>query len=301
MDTPAPHSTANRHGGVRHDLRRLRSAHRESPQQAARRDGTRQPRHRDGPACNWGPPPRRVERIIGSDPRRGLRRGSALRKAAAKRNACAMNRTGKPRGASFWSPPCSPRPCSCRWAACFPASTRPDCRAGCNGCSPRRCSSGRDGAFTRARGTPCAAAAPTWTCWSRSAPAWPTASAPPSSCSACPAQHLYFEASAAIITLVLIGKLLEARAKATHVRGDRSAAAAAAGDARASNATAQRSTSSCSDIVVGDIVRGASGRAHCRWTARCVDGASSVDESMLTGESLPVGKQPGSAGLCGNA
>ncbi len=56
---------------------------------------------------------------------------------------------------------------------CSAATTKTCCRAGCNGCSPRRCSSGSAGASTSAPGTPCAAAAPTWTCWWRSAPAWP--------------------------------------------------------------------------------------------------------------------------------
>ena len=88
------------------------------------------------------------------------------------------------------------------------------CRAGCNSRSPRRCSSGSAGASTSAHGTRCAAAARTWTCWSSSAPTmawlWSTLVtvlrlARSTSTS---------RRAAAIITLVLLGKLLEARAKA---------------------------------------------------------------------------------------
>ncbi|MCK7498203.1 MAG: hypothetical protein MZW92_51735 [Comamonadaceae bacterium] len=51
------------------------------------------------------------------------------------------------------------------------------CRAGCNWRWPRRCSSGSAGASTSAPATRCAAAPATWTCWWRSAPAWPTSTA----------------------------------------------------------------------------------------------------------------------------
>ena len=49
---------------------------------------------------------------------------------------------------------------------------------------------------------------PTWTCWSPWEPALPSATAPPSWLG-WTAGHLYFEASAVIITLVLAGKWLE--------------------------------------------------------------------------------------------
>ena len=60
----------------------------------------------------------------------------------------------------------------------------------------------------------------TWTCWWRSARAWRISTARPSSCSRC-RSHVYFEASTAIITLVLLGKVLERRAPFAHFRGHR--------------------------------------------------------------------------------
>jgi Cu+-exporting ATPase len=68
--------------------------------------------------------------------------------------------------------------------------------------------------FYKARGRRCSAAAPTWMCWWPWAPAWRISSA----CSWCSPGAttctFTFEASASIITLVLLGKLLEARARA---------------------------------------------------------------------------------------
>ncbi len=86
-------------------------------------------------------------------------------------------------------------------------------RAAGNWCSQRRCNSGSAVASMSARGTRCAAAAPTWTSWWSSARRWRGRSARRSRCSGSN-QHVYFEAGAAVITLVLLGKLLEARAKA---------------------------------------------------------------------------------------
>jgi P-type Cu+ transporter len=50
-------------------------------------------------------------------------------------------------------PPCSPCPCWSRWPPWSPCRTAASgCRAGCSGCWPRRCSSGRDAASTPAPG-----------------------------------------------------------------------------------------------------------------------------------------------------
>jgi Cu+-exporting ATPase len=70
------------------------------------------------------------------------------------------------------------------------------------------------GRVTRA----CATAAPTWTCWWRWGRRWPTFTASPCCWprllgSMAIGHHVYFETSAVIITLIVLGKLMEARAK----------------------------------------------------------------------------------------
>jgi Cu+-exporting ATPase len=69
------------------------------------------------------------------------------------------------------------------------------------------------GAFIVAHGMRCAVAVPIWMCWWRWVPAWPGCFSTVVTLSAAAQQHVYFEASAAVITLVLLGKLLEARAR----------------------------------------------------------------------------------------
>ena len=105
--------------------------------------------------------------------------------------------------------------------------------------------------------------------------------------------HVYFEASASIITLVLLGKLLEARAKART-----GAAIEALLRLQPANAWIEQEgrfvevpvsrLEPGSDFVVrpGDAVP---------VDGEVVEGDSGVDESMLTGESLPVVKRAGDA------
>jgi len=103
--------------------------------------------------------------------------------------------------------------------------------------------------------------------------------------------HVYFEASAAIITLVLLGKALEARARAGT-----SAAIEALLRLQPKTARVERdgveSEVPLETVVVGDrfIVR--AGEA-VPVDGKVVDGVSLVDESMLTGESRPIAKSVG--------
>ncbi len=105
-------------------------------------------------------------------------------------------------------------------------------------------------------------------------------------------QHVYFEAGAAIITLVLMGKLLEARA-----RGRTSAAIEQLLQLQPKRARVERNGEAVevdlADVVPGDIVIVRPGE-RVAVDGDVVDGASSVDESMLTGESMPAGKRSGS-------
>ncbi|MBP2231487.1 Cu+-exporting ATPase [Azospirillum agricola] len=105
------------------------------------------------------------------------------------------------------------------------------------------------------------------------------------------APHLYFEASAVLITFVLFGKWLEARAK-----GQTAAAIRALMDLRPATARLRRdgveTEVPVERVRVGDLVVVRPGE-RIPVDGRLVEGAGSVDESMLTGESLPVDKEPG--------
>jgi Cu+-exporting ATPase len=102
--------------------------------------------------------------------------------------------------------------------------------------------------------------------------------------------HLYFEASAVVITLVLLGKWLEARAKRQTTGGDPRAAGAAPETARVRR-DGTDSELPLAEVRVGDVVSCA--RRAPAGGRRVLEGRSQVDESLLTGESLPVAAQPG--------
>ena len=103
--------------------------------------------------------------------------------------------------------------------------------------------------------------------------------------------HVYFEASAAIITLVLMGKLLEARAK-----GRTSGAIEKLLQLQPKRARIERngqiSDVDLTSIIAGDVVIVRPGE-RIAVDGEVIDGASSVDESMLTGESMPLAKRFG--------
>ena len=105
--------------------------------------------------------------------------------------------------------------------------------------------------------------------------------------------HTYFEAAAVVITLVLLGSWLEARAKrATGARHPR--AAWRCGRKRpASSATAARSSSRIAAVAVGDVVVVRPGERFPDRRPRRSPASSQVDESLLTGESLPVDEAAG--------
>lgn len=98
--------------------------------------------------------------------------------------------------------------------------------------------------------------------------------------------HLYFEASAAVITLVLLGKLLESRAKQGAT-----AALSKLAQLRPESATrlvdGEPQSVPVDRVKVGDLVLIRPGE-RVPVDAVVVDGASALDESLVTGESLPV-------------
>ncbi|MBZ0093201.1 MAG: heavy metal translocating P-type ATPase, partial [Sulfuricellaceae bacterium] len=104
-------------------------------------------------------------------------------------------------------------------------------------------------------------------------------------------QHVYFEAGAAVITLVLLGKLMEARAK-----GKTSAAIEQLLQMQPKTARVERDGElveiDVAAIRLGDIFIVRSGE-QIPVDGEVVEGRSEVDESMLTGESMPVSKEAG--------
>ncbi len=103
--------------------------------------------------------------------------------------------------------------------------------------------------------------------------------------------HVYYETAAVIITLIKLGKYLEARAK-----GRTSEAIKKLMGLRAKTARVVRDGVEVEvpvdDVRVGDVVLVKPGE-KIPVDGVVVEGRSAIDESMLTGESLPVEKKPG--------
>ena len=103
--------------------------------------------------------------------------------------------------------------------------------------------------------------------------------------------HLYFEASAAVVTLVLLGKWLEGRAKRQTTDAIRALQALRPATARVLRDGAEV-VLPVGEIAVGDCVVLRPGE-RVPVDGEVVEGRSHVDESLVTGESLPVAKSPG--------
>ncbi len=104
--------------------------------------------------------------------------------------------------------------------------------------------------------------------------------------------HLYFEASAAVITLVLLGKWLEARAKRQTADAIRALNALRPATARVRRADGSEVELPVERVVVGDVVVVRPGE-RVPVDGDVTQGRSHVDESLITGESLPVVKGVG--------
>ncbi|HYO44848.1 MAG TPA: heavy metal translocating P-type ATPase, partial [Candidatus Limnocylindrales bacterium] len=100
---------------------------------------------------------------------------------------------------------------------------------------------------------------------------------------------MYFDTSAAIITLILLGRFLEARARSHTSDAIRRLINLAPRTARVIRDGAERDVA-IAEVRVGDLVRVRPGETIA-VDGVVTDGASGVDESMITGESLPVAKR----------
>lgn len=104
---------------------------------------------------------------------------------------------------------------------------------------------------------------------------------------------LYFETSAILITLIILGKLLEATAKGRTSEAIKALMGLQAKTARVVRAGEEQDIP-VEDVAVGDLVVVRPGE-KVPVDGVIAEGTSTVDESMLTGESLPVDKKAGDA------
>ncbi|MBW3562852.1 MAG: heavy metal translocating P-type ATPase [Actinobacteria bacterium] len=104
---------------------------------------------------------------------------------------------------------------------------------------------------------------------------------------------LYFESAALIIVFLVLGRYFEARAKSRAGRAIRALLGLGAKEATVIRDGAEV-TVPIEQVAVGDLLRVRPGE-KIPTDGVVVDGASAVDESMLTGESVPVEKTEGSA------
>lgn len=105
------------------------------------------------------------------------------------------------------------------------------------------------------------------------------------------ARHVYFEAAAVIVLLILVGRLMEARAKGRTGAAIRKLAGLRAKTARVVKDGAEIDTP-IDRLAVGDVIRVRPGE-RIAVDGVVAEGTSYVDESMLTGEPLPVEKHRG--------
>ncbi|THV23398.1 copper-translocating P-type ATPase [Peteryoungia ipomoeae] len=111
------------------------------------------------------------------------------------------------------------------------------------------------------------------------------------------AQHVYYEAATVIVTLILLGRLLEARAK-----GRTGAAIRKLAGLQAKTARVERDDKT-QDVALAEVRRGDTvvvrPGERIPVDGRVIDGASSVDEAMISGEPIPVEKAAGATVIGG--
>jgi Cu+-exporting ATPase len=111
------------------------------------------------------------------------------------------------------------------------------------------------------------------------------------------ARFVYYEAATVIVSLILLGRLLEARAKGRTGAAIRKLAGLQARSARVERDGATRDVP-LSEVKRGDIVVIRPGE-RIPVDGRVIDGASTVDEAMISGEPIPVEKGEGATVIGG--
>ncbi|MDI1267715.1 MAG: copper-translocating P-type ATPase, partial [Polaromonas sp.] len=104
--------------------------------------------------------------------------------------------------------------------------------------------------------------------------------------------NVYFEAAAVIISLTLLGQMLELKARSQTSAAIKSLLGLAPKTARRIGADGVEEDVPLSNVHIGDLLRVRPGE-KVPVDGVVVDGSSAVDESMLTGEPMPVSKKPG--------
>jgi Cu+-exporting ATPase len=103
--------------------------------------------------------------------------------------------------------------------------------------------------------------------------------------------HVYYEVAAIVITLILVGRLLENRAKGQTSEAIRKLIGLQARDARVIRDGVEMDVP-IAEVRINDVILVRPGE-KIPVDGEVIAGASTVDEAMVTGESLPVIKQPG--------
>ncbi|HLJ71480.1 MAG TPA: heavy metal translocating P-type ATPase [Roseiarcus sp.] len=127
------------------------------------------------------------------------------------------------------------------------------------------------------------------------APGW----FPPAFRGAHGAVAIYFEAAAAITVLVLLGQVLELRAREQTGGAIRALLDLAPKTARRVRADGGDEEIALDWVAVGDLLRVRPGE-KVPVDGDIVEGSGAVDESMITGESLPIAKKPGDKAIGGS-
>jgi heavy metal translocating P-type ATPase len=108
----------------------------------------------------------------------------------------------------------------------------------------------------------------------------------------------YFESAAVIVTLVLLGQVLELRARSRSNTAIRSLLALTPTNAVRLSSVGHEQEIALAAVQIGDLLRVKPG-THIPVDGIVTEGNSTVDESFITGEALAVSKQTGSAVIAG--
>ena len=112
------------------------------------------------------------------------------------------------------------------------------------------------------------------------------------------ASHLHFEAAAVVLTLIMLGKYLEARAKSGAAGALRALGRLQPDTAELKSLSGSIRTIPVDRLAVGDVIIIRPGmRVAADGVIR--SGSSSLDEAMVTGESMPVARGPGDPVITG--